>query len=119
MIENVRSQTGSKTMKGWRICINNGSPHNPGPAQKCVEASRVERLSHPIYSPDLAPNEFFLFEYIKGKLSDDNCESRENLLNATTEIFTGVDQEELPSVFESSVNRLKWVIKHEEEYYTM
>jgi hypothetical protein len=30
---------------------------------------------------------------------------------------TRVDQEVLPSVFESWVNRLMWVIKHEGTYY--
>jgi hypothetical protein len=38
-------------------------------------------------------------------------------LNAITELFTGVDQELLPFVFDYWVNRLKWVIKHERKYY--
>jgi hypothetical protein len=39
-------------------------------------------------------------------------------LNAVTEIFAGVDQEVLPRVFESWVNRPRWFIKHEWKYYT-
>jgi hypothetical protein len=49
----------------------------------------------------LDPSDFLLFGYIKGKLSDFIYESRDDLLNA----ITGVDQEVLPSVFESWVNR--------------
>jgi hypothetical protein len=75
-------------------------------------------VPHPAYSPDLAPNYFVLFGYIKEKLSDYNRESREDLLNATTTVVTGVDQEMLLSVFESRANRPKMLIKHEGKYYT-
>jgi hypothetical protein len=98
--------------------MGNARPHNSGRAQRCIEASRAERLPHPAYSPDSAPSDFFLFAYIKGRLFDYNCESREDLLNSISEIFTGIDPEVSLSVFESWVNWLNWVIKHEDKYYT-
>jgi hypothetical protein len=84
----------------------------------CIEDSRVERLPHLTYRPDLAPSIFFLLGDVKGKRLDHTCEIREDLLNAIIEIFTGVNQSDLPHVFESWVNRLKWVIKHEGKYST-
>jgi hypothetical protein len=75
-------------------------------------ASRSEDLPHPASSPGLALSDFSLFGYIKGKLADYSSESREDLLKAITETFTAVDYEVLRSVFESCLNRLKWVIKH-------
>jgi hypothetical protein len=75
-------------------------------------------VPHPAYSSDLAPGAFFLFIYIKEKLSDYKCESREDLLNVITEIFTGLRQEVLLSVFEPWVNRLKRAIKNEGTNYT-
>jgi hypothetical protein len=39
-------------------------------------------------------------------------------LNAVTQIFARVDQEVLLGVFESWVNRLNYVIKHEEKFCT-
>jgi hypothetical protein len=65
----------------------------------------------------LTPIDFFLFGYIKGKVSDHNWERREDFLSAITEIRTKIDQEVLLSVFSSWVNRLKWVIKQGEKYY--
>jgi hypothetical protein len=56
--------------------------------------------------------------YIKGKPSDYNCETHEDLLNVITEVFTGVDQEVLLSVFKSWVNQLNELIKHEVKFYT-
>jgi hypothetical protein len=67
---------------------------------------------------DLAPSDFLFFKYLKGKLSDYNCQSREDLLNVITEILTGIDREMLLIVFESWVNRLKLVMKHERKHYT-
>jgi hypothetical protein len=113
LIENVWSWTGRKILKHWLIHMDDMRPHNSGCAQRWIQASRAEPLPHPAHSPDLALSDFVLFGSINGKLSDYNCKSRTDLLNAITEIFTGVDQEVLLSVFESWVNRHKWVIKHE------
>jgi hypothetical protein len=68
--------------------------------------------------PGPGPSDFFLFEYIKGKPFDYNCERREDLVNAITEILTGVDQEVLLNIFESWVNGLKGMVKQEEKYHT-
>jgi hypothetical protein len=86
LIEDVRSQTYRKTLKGWLIRMDGARPGNSRRAQRCTDASRAKFLPHPVYSPDLAPNDFLLSGHIKGKLSDYSCESREDLLNAIAEI---------------------------------
>jgi hypothetical protein len=101
LIENVWSQAPGKTLKNWLT-----RPHNSGRAQRCTEASRVERLPHPAYNPGVATSDFFLFGYIKEKLSDYSCEGLLNFLNAVTEIPIGVDQDVLLSVFKSWINLL-------------
>jgi hypothetical protein len=98
--------------------MDNAHPRNSGRTQRCVEASKTEYLLHLTSSPDLAPRNYFLFGPINGKLSDHICESWENLLNTITGIFTGVDQKVLLNVFESWMNRPRWVIKHEWKYDT-
>jgi hypothetical protein len=35
-----------------------------------VFTQTVQRIPHPDYSPDLGPSEFFLFGYIKRKLTE-------------------------------------------------
>jgi hypothetical protein len=91
LIANVWSGTGSKPLKGSLIHMNNARPHDFWRAQKCIEGLEFECVLHQVYSPDLAPSDFFRFGYIKGKLSDSNCESLADLLNAMTEIFAGAD----------------------------
>jgi hypothetical protein len=107
-------------LKCWLIHMDNTRPQNSRQAQKCVEASRAECLPHPADSLASAPSDFSFLDIYRyqRKLSDCNYESQEDLRNATTEISIRVDQKVLLSVFESWVNRLKWVIKHEEKYCT-
>jgi hypothetical protein len=93
--------------------MDRAGPHNSRRTQRCVRASRAQRLPHPAHSSDLAPGDFVLLGCIQGKLSNSKCESREDLSNAMTEIFIGIDQEVMRSVFESWVNWIKCVIKYE------
>jgi hypothetical protein len=74
-------------------------------------------LPYPAYSPDLAPSDFFLFGCIKEKLTNFNCETRDNLKDAIVEIFNGIEKETLVAVFAGWMRRLKWVIKHGGAYY--
>jgi hypothetical protein len=117
LVENVCSSTPRKTLKGWLIHMDKACPRNSERAQKRIQPSRAERLPHLAYSPDLVLSDFFLFEYVNNKLCDYNCKSREDLIKAITEIFTRLNQEALLRVFESWLNRGKWVIKHWEKCY--
>jgi hypothetical protein len=74
-------------------------------------------VPHPAYSPDLAPSDFFLFGYLKEKLIDYNCETREQRKEAIIEIFNDIPQDALVSVFMSWMKRLRWVIKHKGEFF--
>ena len=56
--------------------------HDNAPAHKCVlvqdflKEEKVVQLSHPPYSPDLSPCDFFLFLLLKKTLSGRRYESR-------------------------------------------
>jgi hypothetical protein len=113
VIENVQVETRRKILQGRSIHMDSACACSSGRARKCIQASRVKSLPHPTYSSDLAPSHFFLFGLIKGKISDYNFESWEDLLNGIAEIFTGGDENVLLSGVESWINRLKWVIKPE------
>jgi hypothetical protein len=64
-------------------------------------------LQHPADSPDLVPNDFFIFGYLKEKLADFDCRSREDLKSAITSIFNEIDKETLVAVFVLWIERLK------------
>jgi hypothetical protein len=72
-------------------------------------------MPHPAYIPDFAPSDFFLFGYIKRQFTEYNIPDRQSLKNAITRIFDKIGQETLIAIFETWINRLKWVIEHEGE----
>ena len=62
--------------------------HDNAPAHKCVlvqdflKEEKVVQLSHPPYSPDLSPYDFFLFPLLKETFSSRRYESRSALQSA-------------------------------------
>jgi hypothetical protein len=52
-----------------------------GAIQK-IASLRMKIAPHPLYSPDLAPTDVFLFGYIKQKIADQEFVSPDDLLEA-------------------------------------
>jgi hypothetical protein len=68
--------------------------------------AELERMEHLPYSLDLAPCDFFLFGYIKGKLMGKQEETFEDLVSEVRNIIEGIRPDILKSVFESWKGRL-------------
>jgi hypothetical protein len=52
----------------------------------------MKRAPHPPYSVDLAACNFYLFEYIKGRLAGGSFEEPDQLLQATDAIFQPIEK---------------------------
>jgi hypothetical protein len=61
----------------------------------------AKRLPYPVYRPDLAPSDFFLFGYLKEKLTAFHCTTRDELKSVIIIIFNEFDRETLLAVFNS------------------
>ncbi|GFT01071.1 putative DD34D transposase [Nephila pilipes] len=59
-----------KKQKNRRIILHhdNASSHTSTQTKAFLTERKIELMGHPPYSPDLAPNDFFLFPHIKNKL---------------------------------------------------
>jgi hypothetical protein len=77
---------------------------------------KIQRIAYPAYSPDLALSDFFLFGYIKRKLTKYVILDRQGLKSAITHIFDEIGQETLITLFKTWINRFEWVREHEGEY---
>jgi hypothetical protein len=66
---------------------------------------------------DLAPSDFFLFDYVKERLKGIVFPSDEELLDAIGEVVTGIESETLTAVFEHWMERPEWVSKNNGDYY--
>jgi hypothetical protein len=61
----------------------------------------IQRTPHPAYSADLAPSDFFLFGYIKRRLTEHHIPDEQSLKNAIAPIFNEIRQKTLTAVFET------------------
>jgi hypothetical protein len=69
-------------------------------------ASELERMEHPLYSPDLTPCDFFLFGSVKGKLLGKQYETPEDRISEVRNIIEGICPDVLKSFFESWKGRM-------------
>jgi hypothetical protein len=89
-------------------------------AQKCRTFCKENGLlfaPHPLYLPDLAPSDFFLFGYVKERVTGMMFPSYEELLDAIGKMMTDIESETLTAVSEHWMERLEWVSKNNSDYY--
>jgi hypothetical protein len=55
-----------------------------------TQANNFTQLSHPAYSPDLAPADFWHFEYLKVMLEVSSMETTEELQEKVTDILMSI-----------------------------
>jgi transposase len=78
----------------------------------------MKQATHPPYSPDLAPYEFFLFGYVNRKLMGYHAESPSELLLGIRVILSEIPREILNPVFLEWMERLRKCIDTNGEYVT-
>jgi hypothetical protein len=67
-------------------------------AARNLEENRITASRHPVFSPDLAPSDFFLFGALKGYLSGRICESPDELVDAIREVASAIPRTTLERV---------------------
>jgi hypothetical protein len=89
------------TLKLFFIILDNARPHNSRQSRECIQVSKAKCLPHPVDSPDLAPNDFFFFVYLKEKLTAFDYTTRDEFKGAIITISNEIDRESLRLVFSS------------------
>ena len=82
--ESIKRQKVSTGLRGIKLPYDNANPHIHFNVRKFIESNGVIEIDHPPYSPDLAPCDYWLFDYIKQRLGDENDAS--SLLKSITKI---------------------------------
>ncbi len=75
----------------------------------------MTEIDHPPYSPDFAPCDYWLFDYIKQRLED--VTSTEMLVDTITAIMKKIDKKEYFKTFEKYKERLEYCILIEGDYF--
>jgi histone-lysine N-methyltransferase SETMAR len=99
LVANLRPTDTFPDKKWYRLHLDNARPHISQDSAEYIERHRLVRVPHPPDSPNLAPSDFYLFGYMKGRRAKRYGTTKEDLFRNVTEILNSISEEELVRVF--------------------
>ena len=115
LVRSLNSQRPETRCKGLKFHHDNATPHTHRDVVAFLEAQEFTMMDHPAYSPDLAPCEFWLFDYIKQRLSDHT--TVKSLSDEITKIVADIPRNEWEYTFQKWLERMELCIKYKGEYF--
>jgi transposase len=106
-----------KQRKRFILHMDNSPIHKAKATKAKLAQMPVHLAPHPPYSPDLAPSDFFLFGYLKGKMQGLEFDSPEALLAWIRAEMATIRPDALEAVFERWILRVAKCIEHQGAYF--
>ena len=94
-LENDRPKCGARNLK---ILHDSARPHVHENINNFLTEHGIVKIKHPLYSPDLAPCDFWLFSLVKSQL--DSHTSVESLKKQITKIILSISKKEYSKTFQ-------------------
>ena len=111
-IKKQRTELGTSKLKFHH---DNARPHTAKIVTEYLNEQNFTIIDHPPYSPDLAPSDFWLFDYIKQRLDDHT--SAESLVNQITRILESIPREEYQKTFNKWIERMELCLLNNGDYF--
>jgi len=115
MIQEVQSQRPSQGVRDMLLLHDNARPHVHSNVRNFLQSKGLGEIDHSPYSPDLAPCDFWLFDYIKERLDDEPC--AETLATSVTNILHSIPATEYHKTFKKYIERLELCVLAEGDYF--
>ena len=115
LVKEIKRDRHASGCRGLIFHHDNARPHTTKAVKALLEAEKFIVMDHPPYSPDLAPSDFWLFDYIKQRLGDH--ENEESLDAQITEILSGISKEEWIKTFDKWLERMQLCIQFKGAYF--
>ena len=103
--------------KTWILHHDNASAHTALSMKQFLVSKEINTLHHPLYSPDLAPCDFFLFPKLKGILKGTRFQGVEDIKTSVTRHLKTITKEEFSQCFRAWSKRKEKCIKANGEYF--
>ena len=115
MTKGIKRDRHSSGCDGLVFHHDNARSHTSKEVKAFLEAEKFIIMDHPPYSPDLAPSDFRLFDYIKQSLSDH--ENEESVDAQITKILSDIPKDEWINIFDKWLERMQLCIKFKGAYF--
>jgi hypothetical protein len=114
---NLRDGRPKKALPRVYLHLDNAPAHNAKRPRQEIARTKATRVVNPAYLPDTAPNDFFLFGYLKGKIAGFTANSSADILFEIRRIFQAILKETLVAAYDEWITRFEWITEHNEDYY--
>ena len=115
LVDELKRQRPSYGTRGIKLHHDNGRPHIHEETCAYLRSEGLTVIPHPAYSPDLAPCDFWLFDFIKDNLADYN--DSQSLHDAIVNFMYSINNEEYKKTFEKWIERMQLCIDHDGHYF--
>jgi histone-lysine N-methyltransferase SETMAR len=115
LVAAIKSQRPLSGLTNMKFHHDNARPHVHKSVKIYLESKGFTVMRHPPYSPDLAPSDFWLFDYIQTRLSDHP--DVESLHKQITEIVKNIPEAEYQKTFQKWIERMEYCIEYRGEYF--
>ncbi|UYV80132.1 hypothetical protein LAZ67_18001789 [Cordylochernes scorpioides] len=107
--EAIRKKRPEKWTNGdWILHHDNARPHTAHLVTSFLAKNGTEILPQPPYSPDIAPNDFFLFPKLKAVLKGRHFDTREDIIEKSLLALKSIPKEAYKNCFDNWEKRLRW-----------
>lgn len=96
--------------------VDNARPHAAKITKSKIAQLKFIQMPQPPFSPDVSPNNFFLYGMLKGLFKGRSHETFDDLLNSIDEILSEIPKETWEAVYDEWIYRLNQVITSGGEY---
>ena len=101
----------------WHFHQDNAPVHNSILVTDYLTKMDIKTISHPPYSPDLAPCDFWLFPKLKENLRGCRYETIEEMKEAVTKVIDKLTQEDFHGAFQKLLERYNKCIAAGGDYF--
>jgi hypothetical protein len=98
------------------VYMDNARSHTSKRNLARMEELRIKRVLHPPLNPDIAPSDFFLFEWLKGELSSRQVSEINGRFEIVDEILSTLIPDTIARVFGNWIERLIQIISTTGDY---
>ena len=117
VIDSVTRRAPRTRMRGRKLHHDNAPAHTAAATRDFLTEQGISTLSHPPYSPDLAPCDFWLFPTVKQVLKGRRFESDEDMEQAAIEAMEDIPIEEFRKFMEKWLSRAHKCIEFQGGYF--
>lgn len=117
VFEKLCSDRPRSGLRGILLHHDNATPHTAAKTLNFLHESGVQLVTHPPYSPDLAPNDFFLFPLIKKTMRGKRFPDANAAVAEFQRILDDLPKKEFSACFEKWFQRMKKCIMAKGEYF--